>query len=144
METENDITHYHANMAALLQVGKWLDTLRENGVYDNTRIIIVSDHSRNIFQQEDLVLNASYSAQSYFPLMMVKDFSATQFTQSDEFMTNADMPTLVMQDLIENPVNPFTEKLIDSSEKMAHKQYVILSTIWQTTENNGNSFLPSA
>lgn len=35
---------YHTNMSALLRVGEWLDYLREQNVYDNTRIIIVADH----------------------------------------------------------------------------------------------------
>ena len=38
------IIHYHVNMAAYIEHGNWFDYLRENGVYDNTRIILVSDH----------------------------------------------------------------------------------------------------
>ncbi len=33
----------------------------------------------------------------YYPLLMVKDFRSTEFTTSDEFMTNADVPTLVIK-----------------------------------------------
>jgi hypothetical protein len=36
-----DEVHYHANMAAYILLGKWFSFLKENGVYDNTRIIIV-------------------------------------------------------------------------------------------------------
>ena len=42
--------HYHVNMAAMLQLAAWFDSLRENGVYDNTRIIIAADHGRNLKQ----------------------------------------------------------------------------------------------
>ena len=42
--TRYKMTHYQCNMAAMIQLGNWLDHLREIGVYDNTRIIIVSDH----------------------------------------------------------------------------------------------------
>lgn len=45
METELQVTHYQSNMAALLQLGEWFDYLRDNGVYDNTRIILVADHA---------------------------------------------------------------------------------------------------
>ena len=45
---ESDSEHYHVNAAALLQVAKWLDFLKENDCYDNTRIIIVADHGRRI------------------------------------------------------------------------------------------------
>ena len=43
MTTNEQVTHYQVNMAAFLKLGEWFDYLRENGVYDNTRIIIVSD-----------------------------------------------------------------------------------------------------
>ena len=35
---------YQIQAAAFEMLGKWFDQLREQGVYDNTRIIIVSDH----------------------------------------------------------------------------------------------------
>ena len=57
-------------------------------------------------------------------------------------MTNADVPTLAVKGIIEDPVNPFTGKKIDSSEKTAHDQYVIMSGDWSTDVNNGNTFLP--
>jgi arylsulfatase A-like enzyme len=40
--------HYHSNMATMLRVGEWMDYLKEQGVYDNTRIIIVADHGRKL------------------------------------------------------------------------------------------------
>lgn len=48
MDTYTQIAHYHANMAALLRLGEWMDYLRQENVYDNTRIIIVSDHGRDL------------------------------------------------------------------------------------------------
>ena len=57
METDSQITHYHANMAALIQLGNWFDYLRENDVYDNTKIIIASDHGKPIRQIENLLKN---------------------------------------------------------------------------------------
>jgi YidC/Oxa1 family membrane protein insertase len=40
--------HYHVAMAALLLLGQWFDFLKENGAYDNTRIIVSSDHGSNL------------------------------------------------------------------------------------------------
>ncbi|MDR2181518.1 MAG: YidC/Oxa1 family membrane protein insertase, partial [Treponema sp.] len=40
--------NYHSNSAFLLRFGEWLDALRENGVYDNTRIIIAADHGSGV------------------------------------------------------------------------------------------------
>ena len=75
---------------------------------------------------------------------MVKDFNSEGFTVSDEFMTNADVPTLATQDIISNPVNPFTGKPINSDEKYAHDQLIIVSTDWRLDNyTDSNTFLPS-
>ena len=144
--TENQIKHYHANMAALSLVGDWLDYLRKNNVYDNTKIIIVSDHGTSLASSDELTINnagVDFYAERYYPLMLVKDFNSKEFTVSDEFMTNADVPVLATDGVIENPVNPFTEKELNSDEKTAHEQYITLSYSWSTAENNGNTFVAS-
>ena len=148
MENALQIIHYQTNMATMIQLGNWFDYLRENGVYDNTRIILVSDHGSQQYQSDDLIVNTgnggSLSLDYYYPLLMVKDFGSEGFTTSDEFMTNADVPTLAVDSLIEKPVNPFTGKLITNEEKFAHDQFVILSGKYDIKENNGCTFLPSA
>ncbi|MDR2392812.1 MAG: YidC/Oxa1 family membrane protein insertase, partial [Treponema sp.] len=40
--------YYHVNSAFYLKFAEWLQELKENGVYDNTRIIIVSDHGAGV------------------------------------------------------------------------------------------------
>ncbi|MDO4419515.1 MAG: sulfatase-like hydrolase/transferase, partial [Ruminococcus sp.] len=138
---------YHANMAALTRIGDWLDYLRENDVYDNTKIIIVSDHGRATYQNDELVLDDGSDifkdVEYFYPLLLVKDYDSTGFTNSDVFMTNADVPVLATKDLIEDPVNPFTGKSINSDEKSSHEQMVILSDNYSVSENNGNTFLPA-
>ena len=111
IRVDDNVFHYHGNMAALLRIGEFLDYLRENDIYDNTRIIIVSDHGTALGQFPDLIIHdkdKTYDMQYYNPLLMVKDFNSKEFTTSDRFMSNADMPRLVTQDVIQNPVNPFT------------------------------------
>lgn len=147
METEKQRAHYQAHMAACIQLGKWFDYLRENEVFDNTRIIIVADHGHNLLQMESLTFATGddyrKNIEFYYPVLLVKDFNSKEFLTSTEFMTNADVPTLAMKDLIENPVNPFTGKAINSDEKTAHDQIVILSELWDIRVNNGNTFKPS-
>ena len=142
MENDMQITHYHANMAALLKLGEWFDSLRENGVYDNTRIILVSDHGQPLAHADEFMLEDGNDRSFFNPLLMVKDFNSKEFTTSEVFMTNADVPTLAMKELIENPINPFTGKKMDSTEKTAHEQYILLSYDWDTNVNNGKTFLP--
>ena len=141
MTDEYQITHYHVNMATFIQLGKWFDYLRENGVYDNTRIIIVSDHSVALDQFTTGFNDKEMEA--LFPLLLVKDFDATGFTVSNDFMTNGDTPAIATSGLIDNPVNPFTGNSINSDYKNG-PQIVFLSSYWDTEYNNGNTFLPGS
>ncbi len=135
---------YQTNMACLLRIGEWLEYLKANGVYDNTKIIIVSDHGTGIGFFDDFILNRenqAIKADNFVPLLMVKDFGAAgSMTESKEFMTNADVPTLAMQGVIANPINPYTNKAINNAEKTAHPQYIIRGTEWSIYLNNGNTF----
>ena len=141
METNSQIIHYHANVASLLEMGKWFDYLRENNVYDNTKIILVADHGRGLAQFDYMLMNdPEIDVEWCNPLLMVKDFDATEFSISNEFMTNADVPTIATKDLISNPINPFTGKLISDSEKVNHPQIITSSELWDTTTNNGTVF----
>lgn len=133
-------------MAALKKMGEWLDYLRENDVYDNTRIIIVSDHGRNLSQIDELKLDSGEDLMSYMSLLLVKDFNSNEFKTSNEFMTIADVPLLATEGIIEKPVNPFTNKAMNNEEKFSHRQFVADITgtkYWKTNINNGNTFLPS-
>ncbi|GMO55624.1 MAG: YidC/Oxa1 family membrane protein insertase [Treponemataceae bacterium] len=111
--------HYHVSVAAFILLGKWFDFLKENGVYDNTRIIIVSDHghSSKTFPNKLTMKNGEQVSPGFNPLLMVKDFNTSGELQTDTvFMTNADAALLAVQDIIENPVNPFTQKPLQSDK----------------------------
>ncbi len=141
MNTEYQVIHYHANMAAFIQLGKWFDYMRENNVYDNTRIIIAADHGRALGQFD---VECGGNDMEYFtPLLLVKDFNATGFTVSDEFMTNGDTPTIATAGLIENPVNPFTNNPINSDAKNG-PQNVFFAEAIDTSEATGNVFMPGS
>lgn len=142
MDTEKQVMHYQVNMASMLELGNWLDYLRENDVYDNTRIIIVADHGYFLQQFDDMVLDG-VDLMAYNPLLMVKDFNSREFTTDHRFMTNADVPVLATHGLIHDPVNPFTGKKINSEAKLTSKQYIILSREWDISINNGNTFMKS-
>ena len=156
MDNYRAIQHYHVNMAALLQLGKWFDYLRENDVYDNTRIILASDHGIEMIVFDERLelgnlpeLSISIDGgeerdiSCFFPLLMVKDFDAAgPLRESTEFMTNADVPALAVEGVIESPTNPFTGKRIESPEKAGRKVYVSGSAWWDVNDNCGNVFLP--
>lgn len=141
VENEEQMTHYHCNMAALLQLGNWFDYMREQGVYDNTRIILVSDHSWSLFSMEDMIVDGTNKLKNleiYFPLLMVKDFDSEGFTTSSEFMTIADVPALATEEIFDKPKNPFTGMEIDSNEKNLQEQYVFMN--WDNGPTNGTTF----
>ncbi|MGN0729053.1 YidC/Oxa1 family membrane protein insertase [Treponema sp.] len=141
METEIQQSHYHANMASLMALGKWFDYMRNNEVYDNTRIIIVADHGRGLGQFDNMLLkDPAIDVEWCNPLLLVKDFNSKDFTISNEFMTNADTPTLALEKLIQNPVNPFTGNAINNDEKTARPQIITSSGHWDTTKYNGTTF----
>ncbi len=100
-------THYYSFAAALKQLGLYMDYLRENGVYDNTRIIIVSDHGRHI----NLPSPLDSVKGGYIPLLLVKDFNSNDELKIDNsFMTNADTIFFALDDLDIPMINPFTGK----------------------------------
>lgn len=143
LKNYTQLSHYHCDMAAMLQLGKWFDYLRENGIYDNTKIILVADHGEYLELGEEYLVEGGDEIQQYYPILMVKDFNSTEFETSEEFMTNADVPALAVEDAIEKPINPFTGKSIHNEEKTAHDQYLIASEIADLTKNNGTTYLPS-
>ncbi len=129
LDTYDKLYHYQTNLCALLRLGEWLEYLKNEGVYDNTRIIIVSDHARNLNHLDSKIddpegrcdLQVLLQTEVYYSLLMVKDFDSDEFQISDEFMTNADTVMLATEGIVENPVNPFTQNVIDNKEKYDDK-----------------------
>ncbi len=121
---KTQIIHYQCNVAAMMKLGTWMDYLRENNLYDNTRIIIVSDHGynlQNLFSDSNRYDNDKFDVSSYKPLLLVKDFDSRELKIDNTFMTNADTPSIAFKELIENPVNPFTHQSITDDAKTIEK-----------------------
>ncbi len=132
--------HYHGNAAAIHRLGDWITYLKAQGVYDNTRIIISADHGRDVytgaFTKERKL---PFMREFCHPLLLVKDFNATGDIKTDDtFMTNADVPTLAVKDVIPNPVNPFTGNKITSDGR---KKLVTLTSTknWIPSQQNKNT-----
>ena len=133
-------SHYSINVATYEELAVWLDFLKEEGVYDNTRIILVSDHGYSIQQFPDFSLGR-IDLERFCPLLMVKDFdSHAPFSVDNTFMTNADVTLLAMSGIIDNPVNPFTGNPITDDDKTDGVVYITNSYNWQLDEVDGNGF----
>lgn len=135
-----DYMHYQSNMATFIQLGKYFDYLRAQGVYDNTRIILVSDHGWNGDVLDDDRLEDGMNYYGYNCLMMEKDFNSKGYQVSDAFMTNADTPTLAFDGLLENPVNPYTGNPVNSDAKNADELHIFSSGDIDIKTNNGYRF----
>lgn len=114
-DSEYERTSYQSNACAFNLIAKWFEYLKENKCYDNTRIIIVSDHGYGANYQpflrpefSDLPWN---SRRAFFnPVLMVKDFgsSGDMILNFDKFTSNAEVLNHCIKDLGFPNVNPFT------------------------------------
>ena len=141
MESAFQVTHYHVNMAALLQLANWFDYMRENGVYDNTRIILVADHGCGL-NQFDLKCGGE-DMEYYLPLYMVKDFNSKGFKSSDEFMTVGDTPAMATSGLFNDPKNPFTGNPLNASLKKG-PQTLYYKKGYNPTSQEAKTFVPDS
>ena len=115
---------FSGNAASYILLSKWFDYLKANGVYDNTRIIIVSDHgigigAQGIFGFDKPLLSNGYPKDHFHAVLFEKDFGASGPIVFDEesFMTTADVPTMAAAGIIESPTNPWTGAKINSALK---------------------------
>ncbi|MBO7048758.1 MAG: YidC/Oxa1 family membrane protein insertase [Spirochaetia bacterium] len=92
--------YYHADAATLRMLGNWFAWMREKGVYDNTRIVIASDHGYH-FRGDNNTLDTDFDKSelaAWNALLLYKDFGASGDIRTDNsFMTVADVPSLATQ-----------------------------------------------
>ena len=134
---------YECLVASMLELGEYMDYLKANGVYDNTKIIIVSDHGTGVMLFDNLEFK-EVSADWYNCLLMVKDFNSTGFETDYTFMTNADVPSIALEGIVNDPSNPYTGNPINTEPKNGDL-YVGYSLthdekLWNPDLNQGNTF----
>ena len=120
--TEN---HFYANYLAHESCARFFRFLKDNGCWDNSRIIIAGDHGSGGIRVKgmnfiDAFAGFDFYPESLIPLIMMKDFNSNGELNKDyTFMTLADIPALATKDLpVELQKNPFTEKkFIDTQNK---------------------------
>jgi len=129
---------YHVNAAAIKRLADWFEFLKNENVYDNTRIILVSDHGPEPNYVTKIGL--PFNVDQLNPLLMVKDFNASGEIKTDmSFMSNADVPYLSLVDVIENPGNPFTGSAV-SIERKKEPLYIAISGSIHLSDSNNSQF----
>ena len=116
------LPHLSTEITAYNQFNKFLKHLKDNDVYDNTRIIITSDHGagtegfKNAFMNKNDAININLI--QYNCTLLFKDFNSRgPLKISDEFMSNADTPYIAFNNVIVNPYNPYLNKNLSMSDK---------------------------
>lgn len=107
---------YEVNLYSYEALGRFFKTMKDEGVYDNTRIIIASDHGFGAIKYADKsqfpasLHRPQLEAAYYNPVLMVKDYGETGALRTDmAFMTNADAPDFATRGgVVDKAVNPWT------------------------------------
>ena len=140
---------YHVNMATLIQLGKWLEFLKENGAYDNTRIIFVSDHGYKLAEKNGAGLHCfddvptfsdsklgKLSVDCFTAFLLVKDFDSKVSNVDEQFMTNADVPAIALKDIVASPQNPFTKTPLVQEKNKREAQFITSSANYNPPDGN--------
>ncbi|MCK5807436.1 YidC/Oxa1 family membrane protein insertase [bacterium] len=109
------IKHLYTDVATLKKIAEWLQWMKDNGVYDNTRIIFVSDHGRALhdpaFGKRQHIPRSKRRVRGslFHNLLLVKDFNAHGPLQEEDktLMGNGDVPAIALEGIIDG-INPFT------------------------------------
>ncbi len=116
---DNPLLPYNATVKALNVLAKWFKWMKDEGIYKNTRIIIVSDHGNSgidpmfkdfrILQDNNgRILEGTGRAH---PILLVKDFNGTgPLVRSDHFSSNTDTAAYATMGIAETDplINPLT------------------------------------
>ena len=134
----NSVKHFYANAASMKSVAKIIDFLKQNDIYNNTKIIIISDHGYRVnskyFDKPNMKFIALYNA-----LLMYKDFNSKgRLTINTNFMTVADMPYLATRH-IKGIKNRFNNKIITNDYK-TNGANIIRIRSWKPEKQNSNTY----
>lgn len=125
---ENQVQQLTCSLERLF---KWFDWMKEAGIYDNTKIVIASDHGSTDYKWIDKHgdLSKLLSSGGLFALLLVKDFNQQgAFSVDKRMMSNADIPSILasgmasgmdeydFSHLISDPTK-IDYALLDTSEK---------------------------
>lgn len=122
---------------------KFFDYLKAIGCYDNTRIIVVSDHGTTT-QVDELENDESLkiNKQNVVASLLVKDFDEHGEVKTDmTFMTNADTPYLATEGIVENASNPFTGLPFKIDDKNSYVKILVANA--QSTRTRKRSAFSS-
>ena len=132
------VRHFYANVASINILIDFIEYLKDNNIYDNTKIILVSDHGENV--NTTIFTNDNSKFLSWFnPLLIYKDFNSRGNIKIDtNFMTIADVPYIAAKH-IPNIKNIYNNNVITNSYKK-NGVYVVKLNRWQIEKQFDNYY----
>lgn len=139
------LQHAIAARCALLLVADYIDFLKRSDVYDNTKIVVVSDHGivGNVEDKSSRAVAGGTTSNDYVrtrSVLLVKPIGATgPLRVSEDFMPNAEVPRIVCED-VGGCVNPYlADKPIDTAGR--DDPFRVFVVPWQFRAQNTDSFV---
>lgn len=101
-----------SELCALESVGKFLHSLKKNGVYANSMILVVSDHGNEKAYVPSKVKGLSSAQLRDGSLLLIKSFgnNGLDLKVSEDLTTNYDVPQFVLNALNESDSTPWKNK----------------------------------
>ncbi len=93
--------HYTSGKCTIRYISKFIDWLKANDIYDNTKIVLVADHSFGDSKLETKVYPIQ-AFRKFYSLLMVKDFNENNkkiIINKDILTSNADTPAIACENL---------------------------------------------
>lgn len=138
--------HYDNEICAMKEAFILIDFLKKNKIYDNTMLVLISDHSYNDIIDHKQAYKPSIGNNPN-PLLLIKDFNSNAPLKVDSrLMSNADVYGILCDELKAcNKVNilknyPESRELIHTlnvhwTEQAKNASYLIFEKIWRVKDN---------
>ena len=131
-----ELPYIYTYCAAFSLITDFLDYLKFNNIYDNTKIVIVADHGReysnSYFDDEGMA--------RFNPILLIKELNRRgTLNISYKFMTNADAPLAVVTD-INNPQNSALNKSFIRPSLFSEYDVIVSDTPGSLKNNYPDSF----
>ncbi|WP_458399732.1 YidC/Oxa1 family membrane protein insertase [Mailhella sp.] len=128
-------SHVRAEYYSLKTLLKWFEWMKDNGVYDNTQIILVSDHGAHDSKEIVKIWNDIYPI-ALHSLLLVKPINTRGELRIDRTtpMSNSDVPHIIMNEII----TVQSEK--NFPWKDTNRERVCVSGEWRRENHPKNNF----
>jgi hypothetical protein len=111
-ELKGHSSYYIESYQSLKKIGEILGKLQKSDYYDNTMILIISDHGwhyrvspkfSNDFSDKITKHRYKFTSGRIQPILLVKDFNAKgKIKTSEKFVSNADIPSIICSNFKDN------------------------------------------